>query len=1141
MDPDTQDKARKIQEQLTESVKKGAKEVSLSADQVRIYSRALDEARSTASTATQSFRELGKELETVTKAFDAPSDTFSDILQRGLNSGEDLLKTFGAIAGLMFNEPIKKANEELEKQQKILDGIPKMREDEIKIGEDSIKQLEEKLKNEKELCDKITKCDESKMKSLSDQLKKEQDKLATTKNTPPLLKNQNDLYEAQRKKQQEIVDKVKATVDKQRAQAELLKEMISHFADAFDRFMALDKAAGDFRKELGLGRDNARSLEQVALQLNQQFVTLGVTIEGAYKSLVAIGQVLGTSLLINKELAQTTALLAANYGVSEKTAAGFLQKMSAIGGMTDKQASAMAGFTANLANAAGVNLDEVMSDVASASDDTVTLMRGNVKQMTLAAIQAKQMGVSLDRSASSAKGLLNFTQSVSDEMEASVLLGKNLNLNSARQLSFQGDVAGAQKEILNQVRQMGDFNKMNVFQQEALAKATGYSAVELTKMLKNEEKLAQLSDKEKASYEKALEAMKEQNEETGKDLLMKTQMQSSMAQLNNTFAAFKQILADILTPVVNVAVKLLIPALKLALLVFNLILVPVKVLANALYKLFEPLEPVVQSISDAFDGINGKIEEAVQYLVPFGVAILRIAAPIDFMFRIFRMLSPIIGTIGTNIRTIGTTLQSFSGIIGKVGSVIGWIGNSIVSISNKIKLLGASGSVLLPIFDGTAKVFKVISGYASGLLGPIRGFITGFGSAAGTVGKFATGFGNITKVIGILNTAGKAIPIVGEIIMVLQAAYGMITRLMSGMGFFEALGETLYDVFVGPFEMLVELLTKIPIIGDLFKPLLTIFPVIKSSIASVFKIFQTGWESIKDLFSGKDIVKNLLNIGKSVLMGIYFVPAMIFKLIVGIFPSIVDKIKGIFSGGGIGSMILSVLTFPIKMFFAYIKLVFVQIPKFIWTAITTVFTTISEWISSIDIFGGLWDGIKSLGSGIMSVFTSSFGDAVSWVTGLFSGDDSGGMFSGIMDSIQNIGTTITDTFSGVGDMMGSIFSGVKSVVMTIIEPFQLIANVIQNIGELLINNFFKGLTSIAQFIGGVLAFPFKLIAKVVGVDTSGISGETNASESQSDGVVKAIAETNQKLDTLIGLMMSGGIAVNLDGRKVSEQLAIASS
>ena len=1134
MDPDTQDKARKLTDQLRESQRKGAKDTKFTADQTKILIKAYDELSDMAASASKNIRELGKELTTVTDAFENPASTFSDILHEGLRDGQGLLKTFGAIAGLMFDGPIKKANEELEKQQKILDGIPKMHEDEIKSGEDAIKQLEEKLKNEKELCDKITKCDESKMKSLSDQLKKEQDKLATTKNTPPLLKNQNDLYEAQRKKQQEIVDKAKATADKLKQNGELAKKMLSHFADAFDRFVDLDHAAADFRKELGLGRDTARQLEQTALQLNQQFVTLGVTIQGAYKSLVAIGQVLGTSLLINKELAQTTALLAANYGVSEKTAAGFLQKMSAIGGMTDKQASAMAGFTANLANAAGVNLDEVMSDVASASDDTVTLMRGNVKQMTLAAIQAKQMGVSLDRSASSAKGLLNFTQSVSDEMEASVLLGKNLNLNSARQLSFQGDVAGAQKEILNQVRQMGDFNKMNVFQQEALAKATGYSAVELTKMLKNEEKLAQLSEKEKASYEKALDAMKEQNEETGKDLLMKTQMQSSMAQLNNTFAAFKQILADILTPVVNVAVKLLIPALKLALLVFNLILVPVKVLANALYKMFEPLEPVVQSISDAFDGINGKIEEAVQYSVPLGVILLKIATPLGWMITSFTGISKLIISIGRGVAIMGASFQRAGGMLKPIGDVF-------IFIAKQIREVGKTGDVLIPIFNTTAKMFKMISGYASGLLGPIRGFITGFGSAAGTVGKFASGFGSITKVVGILSTAGKAIPMVGQVITVLQAAYGMITRLMSGMGFFEALGETLYDVFVGPFEMLVELLTKIPIIGDLFKPLLTIFPVIKSSIVSVFKIFETGWESIKDLFSGKDIVKNLLNIGKMVLVGMYLVPSIIFKSIVGIFPSIVDKIKGIFSGGGIGSMILSVLTFPIKMFFAYIKLVFVQIPKFIWTAITTVFTTISEWISSIDIFGGLWDGIKSLGSGIMSVFTSSFGDAVSWVTGLFSGDDSGGMFSGIMDSIQNIGTTITDTFSGVGDMMGSIFSGVKSVVMTIIEPFQLIANVIQNIGELLINNFFKGLTSIAQFIGGVLAFPFKLIAKVVGVDTSGISGETNASESQSDGVVKAIAETNQKLDTLIGLMMSGGIAVNLDGRKVSEQLAIASS
>ena len=54
------------------------------------------------------------------------------------------------------------------------------------------------------------------------------------------------------------------------------------------------------------------------------------------------------------------------------------------------------------------------------------------------------------------------------------------------------------------------------------------------------------------------------------------------------------------------------------------------------------------------------------------------------------------------------------------------------------------------------------------------------------------------------------------------------------------------------------------------------------------------------------------------------------------------------------------------------------------------------------------------------------------------------------------------------------------------------------------------------------------------------SGAESSVQNQ-EGMISAIKETNQKLDTLIGLMMSGGIAVNLDGRKVSEQLAIASS
>ncbi len=991
MDQDTQDKARRLMDQLADSARRGKKEIGLTADQLKLLSKALSDANETASSFNKTTTDMARALELVSNAFDAPVKAMEMLMETGVESGEHLLQTFGALAGLMFDAPIQSALDKIKSLDEQLAGIPESYDDQLKKSNDVTKNLEKQLEKEKDLCKKKSQCSEDAIKNLEDQIQLENDKVDAAKKIGPEdaanNKRKRDDLLAQKKLQEENLDKLKSM-------AKTAKEFIAVFKDGFDRFVQLDKAAASFRKELGLGRDNARSLEQTALQLNQQFATLGVTIEKAYVSMVALGKTFGTSLLINKELAQTTSLLAANYGVSEQSAAGFLQRMNAIGGMTDKQASAMAGFTANLANAAGVNIDEVMSDVANASDETLTLMRGNVKQMTLAAVQARMMGVSLDKSAASAKGLLNFTQSVSDEMEASVLLGKNLNLNAARQLSFAGDVAGAQKEILNQVRQMGDLNKMNVFQQEALAKATGYSVADLTKMLANEEKLAKLSDKERQSLENAQEALKEQNEETGKQLLMRTQMQSAMAQLNNTFQTFKQILADILTPVVNVAVKLLIPVLKLALVLFNIMLIPVKILANALYKMWEPIEPIVQSISDALDGVNSKIEVIVQGLTDFGILAVKANAA---------------------IMTVGVMFGKFWNPLGVVFKMI-------------------------------AGLFSIIDQAAIKLLSPIRGLITGFGSASGVVGRFASAFGSVGRVVGILGAAGKAIPFIGWIITGLQAIWGLWTRLSSGMNIFQALGETLYDVLVSPFELIVELLTKIPFIGEYFKPVMKIFPAIKSFIADTAKTFQEGWEAIKGIFSGKDILNNLLKIVKVVFTAMFPLGGQLFDFIVGIFPS---------------------------------------------------------------IFQMILNGVKAFGSILYDIFIQPWVSAWNFISDLFVGKSNSTLGDGIIKGLIGVGAAILKIF---------------------ISPFESIFQLIMG-----------GFTSIAKFVQNVLSVPFKIAGKLIGIDTGGIGGDNEGVTENQNAVISAIQETNQKLDTLIGLMMSGGIAVNLDGRKVSEQLAIASS
>ena len=88
--------------------------------------------------------------------------------------------------------------------------------------------------------------------------------------------------------------------------------------------------------------------------------------------------------------------------------------------------------------------------------------------------------------------MLDFESSIQSELEAELLTGKNLNLEKARSLALSGKSSEAAAEILNQVGSSNDLAKMNVIQQEALAKAVGMERDELIASVKEREVLAKL-------------------------------------------------------------------------------------------------------------------------------------------------------------------------------------------------------------------------------------------------------------------------------------------------------------------------------------------------------------------------------------------------------------------------------------------------------------------------------------------------------------------------------------------------------------------------------------------------------------------------------------------------------------------------
>ena len=112
---------------------------------------------------------------------------------------------------------------------------------------------------------------------------------------------------------------------------------------------------------------------------------------------------------------------------------------------------------------------------------------GNPEKIAKAAVAANALGISLADVDGIAQNLLNIESSSEKEMEAEVLLGRELNLEKARTAALNNDQATLSEEIKNQVGGLHEFSQMNRIEQEALADALGMSRDQLAKTVMQQE------------------------------------------------------------------------------------------------------------------------------------------------------------------------------------------------------------------------------------------------------------------------------------------------------------------------------------------------------------------------------------------------------------------------------------------------------------------------------------------------------------------------------------------------------------------------------------------------------------------------------------------------------------------------------
>ena len=218
--------------------------------------------------------------------------------------------------------------------------------------------------------------------------------------------------------------------------------------------------------------------------VNREALALGYSSEEASQTVKDLSQNFGIAFDQATKMAGASMETARALGIGTDQSAALIGQLITIGGHTAESAKDSLRFTAALAHSAGVAPGVVMNDMAEASEHIAGFTKGTGENMQRAAVQARRMGLSLSDTAGIAEGLLDFQTSIQKEMEASILIGKNINLQRARELALMGELEGSMDEVLAQIGDEDDFLAMNIIQRKAIADLLGVSVEKMANMYK---------------------------------------------------------------------------------------------------------------------------------------------------------------------------------------------------------------------------------------------------------------------------------------------------------------------------------------------------------------------------------------------------------------------------------------------------------------------------------------------------------------------------------------------------------------------------------------------------------------------------------------------------------------------------------
>jgi hypothetical protein len=428
-------------------------------------------------------------------------------------------------------EKLKNATEEesasLEKQLAFVDNLLGSSQLQLNVAKENVTNLERVEELEKKISE------EKKKQNIEEEVKK-----SLTEKITSLLGDQGE----------EISSIGKAIKDSMTSPLALVGALIGH---ALEEYMKLGRESRKFLDDSKLTVKQSEHALHYAHDLSLEYRAQGVEMSEVLESTNALVGVYGSINRVSDTAVEKATLLGKAFGISADNAAKTMYQIQASTGASAETAGNIAALGAQFAEAAGVAPDLVMQDIAGSSQQIATYFKGTPQDLLRTAVEARRLGLDIGKVADISKTLLDFESSIEDQMTASVLLGREINLDKARELAMQGKIEEAAKETLGQIGSLADFNKMNAVQKEAIAKAAGLTVGELQQSLEKQDAINNMTAEQRKEYEKGLQALNQGNESAADRLLKEQRNQLTQEKIADAVAKISDIFANVLLPVLE--------------------------------------------------------------------------------------------------------------------------------------------------------------------------------------------------------------------------------------------------------------------------------------------------------------------------------------------------------------------------------------------------------------------------------------------------------------------------------------------------------------------------------------------------------------------------------------------------------------